>query len=171
MGAALMLVPALAKAQPVGGQTAAGGDFGLSLPAEDELEVGTIWGGFIEGYIQDRFSVRGGIFFSSTEYEQDDEQHEQQIRLGADWIYNWEGGRWHPFAGGGLAIHFVQPQEEGEDTGDLESRVGLNVLGGTEYFINSAWTVKGEVRYQWIEDERNVNLDGLVLTLGLKRYF
>ena len=40
-----------------------------------------------------------------------------------------------------------------------------------EYFLNRAWTVKGEGRYQWVDDRRGVNPDGLALTIGLKRYF
>lgn len=167
----LTLLPALASAQPQGGQFAAGADVGLFFPADDQFDSALFWGGFLEGYATPRVGIRGSLFVTSPEYERGTDEHERQIRLGADVIYNWEGGRVHPFVGAGLAAHFLQFTDNGEDVGDSDSRLGFDVLGGLEYFLNRAWTVKGEGRYQWVDDRRGVNPDGLVLTIGLKRYF
>ena len=169
--ALLILAPTVAAAQPRAGQIAAGGDVGLFLPSDDQFDTALIWGGFLEGYLTPRIGIRGGVFRTSPEYERGTDEHERQTRVGVDLIYNWEGGKWHPFAGAGLGLHFIQFTDNGESIGDSDSRGGFNILGGLEYFLNRAWTVKGEARYQWVDDERGVNPDGLALTLGLKRYF
>jgi opacity protein-like surface antigen len=167
----LNLLPTIAAAQPLAGQFAAGGDVGLFFPADDQFDSAAIWGGFLEGYATRRVGIRGSVFVTSPEYERGTDEHERQIRLGADVIYNWEGGRVHPFVGAGLGAHLMQFTDNGEEIGDSDTRLGFGALGGLEYFVNRAWTVKGEVRYQWVDDQRGVDPDGVALTIGLKRYF
>lgn len=168
---ALTFLPAVASAQPNEGQFTAGGEIGSFFPADDQFDSGLIWGGFIEGYATRRFSVRGGLLYTSPEFERGSDEHARQIRLGLDGIYNWEGGVVHPFVGAGLGVHFMQFTDDGEDVGDSEAQLGFSVLGGIEYFLNRAWTVKGELRYQWVDNFRGVDPDGVALTIGLKRYF
>ena len=59
-------------------------------------------------------------------------------------------------------------------TGDIDNtdtRVGFNVGGGVEYFLNRTVAVKGEGRYHAIEDARGEEPSGTALTIGLKTYF
>lgn len=44
-------------------------------------------------------------------------------------------------------------------------------LGGLEYFLNRAWTVKGETQYHWVDERPGVNPDGLAMRIGLTHYF
>ena len=74
------------------------------------------------------------------------------MRLGVDVIYNWEGGVIHPFVGAGSAAHLLQFTNDGEDVDDSEPTWDSALLGGAEFFLNRAWTVKGEGRYQWVDD-------------------
>ena len=172
MTTALMLVlPLAAAAQPRQGQVALGGDIGLFFPTDEQLDGALTGGGFIEIYPAPRVSVRPSLFLSAPEYERADAEHERQTRLGVDVIYNWERGRYHPFVGGGVGAHFLQFTRDGEDIGDTDTVLGVAALGGLEVFLNRAWTFKGEGRYQWVDDERGFNPDGLALTVGLKRYF
>ena len=163
--------PLTASAQPRDGQVALGGDVGLFFPADDQFDSAVIWGGFLEGYVTRRVGIRGSLFVTSPEYERGTDEHERQMRLGADVIYNWEGGKVHPFVGAGLGAHFLQFTDNGDSIGDSETKLGFALLGGLEYFLNRAWTVKGEARYHWVDDRLGVNPDGLALTIGLKRYF
>jgi hypothetical protein len=172
MIAALMLfLPLTAAAQPRAGQVALGGDIGLFFPTDDQFDGALIGGGFIEIYPSARIGVRPSLFVTSPEYDRGTDEHEKQMRLGFDVIYNWERGRYHPFVGGGLGAHFLQFRQDGEDIGDSSTELGFAALGGIEVFLNRAWTLKGEGRYHWVDNERGVDPDGLALTIGLKRYF
>jgi Outer membrane protein beta-barrel domain len=170
-GALLFLVPAVASAQPRDGQFAAGGDLGLFFPSDDQFDSALIWGGFVEGYATPRVGIRGSFFYTAPEFERGTDDAARQMRLGADVIYNWEGGKIHPFAGAGLAAHFMQFTDDGEEVGEGDAKLGFDLLGGIEYFLNTQWTVKGELRYQWVDDFAGIDPDGLALTIGLKRYF
>ena len=150
---------------------ALGGDIGVFLPSDDQFDGGLFGGAFVEIYPAARVGVRPSLFLTSPEYERGTNEHEQQMRLGVDVIYNWEGGTVHPFVGAGIAAHVLQFTDNGEDVGDSSTELGFALLGGLEYFLNRAWTIKGEGRYQWVDNERGVNPDGLALTVGLKRYF
>ena len=170
--AALMLVfPLTAAAQPRQGQVALGGDIGVFLPADSQFDGGLFGGAFVEIYPGPRIGVRPSVFVTAPEYERGTDEHERQTRLGVDFIYNWEGGRVHPFFGAGVAAHLLQLTDNGDEIGDSSTELGLALLGGLEYFLNRAWTVKGEGRYQWVGDRPGFNPDGLALTIGLKRYF
>jgi hypothetical protein len=172
MIAALMLfLPLTAAAQPREGQFALGGDLGLFFPSDDQFDGALFGGAFVEIYPGARLGVRPSLLVTSPEYDRGTDEHERQMRLGVDVIYNWEGGRIHPFAGAGLGAHFLQFTDNGEEIGDSDTELGFALLGGLEYFLNRAWTVKGEGRYHWVDDQRGVNPDGFALTIGLKRYF
>jgi hypothetical protein len=167
----LLLLPLTASAQPREGQVAAGGDIGLFFPSDDQFDGALLLGGFVELYPSARVGIRPSLFVTSPEFERGTDDHERQMRLGVDVIYNWERGAFHPFAGAGLGAHFLQSTSNGEDIGDSDTKLGFALLGGVEYFLNRAWAVKGEGRYQWVDDRPGVNPDGLALTVGLKRYF
>jgi opacity protein-like surface antigen len=172
MIAALTLVlPLTATAQPREGQFALGGDLGLFFPTDEQFDGALFGGGYVEIYPGARLGVRPSLFVTSPEYERGNGEEERQLRLGVDVLYNWEGGKVHPFAGAGLGAHFLQFTDDGEDFGDAATELGFALMGGLEYFVNRAWTVKGEGRYHWVDDERGVNPDGFVLSVGLKRYF
>ena len=61
-------------------------------------------------------------------------------------VYNWERGVWHPYATGGVgAYHFnsdIDPSISGGDT-----KFGVNLGGGIEYFLTRHATITGEVLY------------------------
>jgi hypothetical protein len=169
--ALVLLLPLAAAAQPREGQVAAGGDIGLFFPSDDQFDGALLGGGFIEFYPLARVGIRSSLLVTSPEYERGTDDHERQMRLGVDVIYNWEGGAIHPFVGAGIGAHFLQSTSNGADIGDSDTKRGFALLGGLEYFLNRAWTLKGEGRYQWVDDRPGVNPDGLALTIGLKRYF
>ena len=162
---------ALAQPVPNAGQVAAGGEFGVFLPADDQLDPGWIWGGLIEFYATQRVGIRGTVTAIRNGYNARDDDEERQLRFGGDVIYNWEYGAVHPFLGGGIAMHLLRFYDNGENVGENDSEFGMQVLGGAEFFVNRDWTVKAEARYQWVADRPFVDPDGLALTIGLKAYF
>ena len=170
---ALFLLPAASAAQrvPDSGQVAAGAEFGLFLPADEQLTAGLVGGGLLEVYASPRVGIRGSVMAIRNGYDRRDDDDEREIRLGLDLIYNWERGGVHPFAGVGVGMHFLRFYRDGENDGPNDTEFGAQVLGGADFFVNREWTVKAEGRYQWVADRPNLNPDGLSLTIGLKRFF
>jgi opacity protein-like surface antigen len=172
----LLLIPlvspqASAQSVPDAGQFAAGADIGIFLPADDRLDASLTGGGFVETYLTPRVGVRGSVMTAAPGYARNSDEREQQIRIGADVIYNWEHGRIHPFAGGGLGVYVLRYYNGDENVGPNETNLGAAALGGLEYFLNRAWTLKTEGRYQWVTDRPLLDPDGFALTFGVKRYF
>lgn len=143
----------------------------MFLPADDLLSGSFTGGGLVEVYVTPRLGLRASVSAIRAEYERDANQQERQVRLGGDLIYNWEGGRIHPFVGGGLGLHFLRYYDHGDNIEPNDTKFGASVLGGLEYFLNRAWTFKTEGRYQWVDDRPASDPDGFALTFGVKRYF
>ena len=169
----LALFPAITAAQPVpdAGQVAAGAEIGMFIPADEQLDLGIIGGGLIEFYVSPRVGIRGTVTAIRNGYDREDDDSERQLRFGADVVYNWEYGAVHPFVGAGAGVHLLRFYRDGDNEGPNDNEFGAQVLGGLEFFLNRAWTVKGEGRYQWVADRPNLDPDGLGLTIGIKRYF
>jgi opacity protein-like surface antigen len=167
----LIVTAAAASAQPNAGQVAAGGEIGVFIPADEQLSPGFTGGGLLEFYATRRIGIRGTVMTIRNGYDRRDDDDERQVRFGADVIYNWEFGRVHPFAGGGIGMHLLRFYRDGDNEGPNDTEFGVQGLGGVEFFLNRAWTVKTEGRYQWVGDRPSIDPDGLSLTVGLKRYF
>jgi hypothetical protein len=87
-------------------------------------------------------------------------------------ILLWERIAWHPFVGVGVGPYFLQSKDNGRAFGDSETKVGINLGGGVEYFLGPRLALKGEGRYHAIADARaGQDPSGLTMTVGLKRYF
>ena len=169
----LTVASAGAVAQPVPdeGQVAAGAEIGIYFPTDDGLDNGITGGGLVEFYASPRVGIRGTITAMRNSHLANDDIDERQLRIGGDVIYNWEYGTIHPFLGGGIGIHLLRSYVDGDNVGDNDTKFGAQILGGVEYFLNRAWTIKGEGRYQWVADRPQVNPDGFAVTAGIKRYF
>jgi hypothetical protein len=153
---------------------AVGVDVGLFRPSADILEPALSLDGFYEYYLSPRTSLRLGAGWTEPEYDFDPNESLRYIRVGGDFIHNWEGGAIHPFVGAGLGIYILQNRLNGNDRGESESKLGGVLLGGVEFFTSNTVSVKGEASYHLIsnvDDFGPRNPDGLKLTIGLKKYF
>jgi opacity protein-like surface antigen len=175
----LILLPGLAAAQRRGGRgrvpdtgmVAVGGDAGVFVPRDDSFDAAPIFEGTVDFYVTPRVSLRPGVSFTDPAFTREDTDSLRQVRLGFDVIYNWEGGRWHPFVGGGLGANFIQQKDNGNAFGDQQTKASFSALGGVEYFLNRHVSLKGEGRYQHVEDTNGFDPSGFALTFGVKRYF
>jgi hypothetical protein len=168
---ALTASPAFAQGRvPDAGMMAVGGEVGFFIP-DDEFDTAPVIGGLFEYYATPRLGLRGSVMFTDPEFERGTDDSLRHVRLGFDVIYNWERGKWHPFAGGGLGVHMLQVKENGRSLGDSHDELGVTGLGGVEYFFNRRTTFKIEGRFHFIDDVDLSEPSGFVATFGIKRYF
>jgi opacity protein-like surface antigen len=86
-------------------------------------------------------------------------------------IYNWEAQEWHPFVVGGAGA-YVLMTNTGSHYGPTQTRLGLHLGAGIEYFARPNLSVKLEATYQFVGRAAGGILpSGMELTVGLKRYF
>ena len=96
------------------------------------------------------------------------------VSLDGNIVYNWEGGKWHPYATGGVGMYRYRSNETLVPNG-ADTRVGLNVGGGVEYFFTRRSTVTGEALYHGVGAFNTplATFKGSFWTVagGLKHYF
>jgi hypothetical protein len=155
---------------PDSGMAAVSGSIGVIFP-KDPFEADVALEGAFDYYLTPRVSLRPGVMWA----EPDVKDHDESLRrfgIQVDVIYNWEGGKWHPFVGGGIGAYFFQPKFAGESFGEDETNFGGAILGGVEYFTTRTTTIKGEAKYYFIEKGDFLDSpSALTLMIGLKKYF
>ena len=170
-----LLFPTAAHAQrrqPAEDSLAVGGAAGVFFPADSQLDTAPYLEGQVAFYFTPRVALRFGVGWTNPGFDRERDDSLRQFRLGADVLYNWEHGTWHPYVGAGFAAHILQLKDNGRDIGDGESKPGGALLGGIEYFFTRTATLTGEARYQFVGDTRNgLSPSGFLLAAGVKQYF
>ena len=155
---------------------AVGGSIGASVPTDPSLDNGLDVSGNIERYLTSRVSVRGqvgsawwdivGRHFTGTI---------NPVFLDGNLVYNWEGGKWHPYVTGGVGLYHYRSRETLAPNGS-DTTVGGDVGGGIEYFFTRRSTITGEGLYHGV-GAFNTPLATFdkgsfwTFTAGLKHYF
>lgn len=168
----LLALPATASAQrvPHADSAAVGGDVGVFIPREEALKWGPTLEGFYEYYFEPRTSLRIGLGWLRPRFDREEDDTVRYIRVPVDVVYNWEGGAVHPFVGAGLGIYFLQRQDNGNNIGESQTKLGGTLFGGVELFTDDTVSVKLEARYHAVQ-RTFIKPEGLSLTIGLKKYF
>ncbi len=156
---------------PIAGEPAVGFDIGVLFP-DEAFEKAFTLDAFGEYYFTPRVSGRVLFGWASPGVENQTEDHFRQFKLLFNAVYNWEGGKIHPFVTGGAGAYFVRLKREGRQDPDGETRGGINFGGGVEYFTNRLTTIKAEGRFDVVSHPTDLpDATGFTLTVGLKRYF
>jgi hypothetical protein len=178
-GAAVLIwtvTPAAAQGRvPDTGMNAFGITLGASMPNEDSLENGLDLGVQFEHYLSPRLSVRGklsGPWFDIQDRGFTGTVH--PIAIEGNVVHNWERGVWHPYATAGIGLY-----RYGFDEGDLESsdtKFGINLGGGAEYFVTQRDALLGELQIRIVPgktESLRTEYDTGYWTLGVgyKKYF
>ncbi len=172
--AALLCAPAGAAGQgrmPHGNAGGIGADVGIFMPRQEGMTTGPELSGFYEHYMTARDSLRLGVEWMNPKSDFEHSDTVRQVRVGGDFIHNWEGGSVHPFVGAGLAAYILQPRDNGHNFGDSATKLGGTLLAGAEFFTSSTFSVKGEARYHIVSKWNGYDPSGLALTIGVKSYF
>jgi outer membrane protein with beta-barrel domain len=157
---------------PHTGSTAVGVDVGAFVPRDGQLDPAPIVNALLEYYFTPRVSVRTDFGLTDPGFGRESSDSLRQIPLRANVNYNWEGGKWHPFVGAGVGAYFIQFKDNGKALGSRETKPGVNLGGGVEYFTSRTVSLKGEARYHVIgKTSAGDDPSGLVFTGGLKKYW
>ena len=155
---------------PDEGMAAVGGNIGIIVP-KDPFETDIALSGTFDYYLTPRLSLRPGVLWANPGVKDHDESL-QRVGLLFDVIYNWERGKWHPFAGAGVGAYFFQPKAFGESFREDEKNLGAQIGGGVEYFANRTTVIKGEAQYHFIDQgDLPQSPSALTLMIGVKKYF
>ena len=166
----LILLPASAQT-PDTGLIGVGANFGVFFP-DEAFEKTITLDAFGEYYVTPRVSIRGLFGWASPGFENQTENHFRQVKMLVNAVYNWEYGTWHPFVTGGVGAYFVRVLLDNAQDPDSETRGGLNLGGGIEYFLDDRSAVKGEIRWDIVtEPLAGPDASGLNVTFGYKVYF
>ena len=174
LSASFLALAASAAAQgrvPAAESGAIGADVGVIATRSDAFDSGLVLEGFYEYYFTARVSMRLGLGWANAPREGEDEDSIRTLRVPFDIVYNWEQGQMHPFVGSGIGIYFLQPRDNGESSGDSETKLGATIFGGAEFFTGRTLSIKGEARYHIVGETFGVDQGGLAVTIGLKTYF
>lgn len=173
--AGMLALPVDSEAQarvPDAQMGAVGVDVGVLWPGSG-LEPAPVVNGFVEYYMTPRAGLRLTAGWADPSFENGDKDDTQrQIKVALDLLYNWEGGKVHPFVSAGGGLWFLQTKDNGEAFGDGESEGGLTFGAGIDYFITRTATVKFEGRYDWVPvSDGRPDPSGPSLTVGVKKFF
>jgi hypothetical protein len=161
---------------PAPGMVAIGGSFGAAPPSEASFTSGPTLAGNIEGYLTRRVSVRGqvsGAWWDIT--GRGFTGSVQPVAIDGNVVYNFEGGRIHPFVTGGVGFYHYRFRET-PTTGSAD-KAGVDVGGGVEYFVHRHATATAEVLFHNTQTPMTSplttynNSSFWTFTVGMKRYF
>ena len=175
----LLAMAATASAQqrvPDRGMFAIGLNVGFAVPMDDLLETGTYTSVSGEYYLTPRFSLKAQ--FGGAWFETDDDFFEEQVspmHLIGTAVYNWEHGKIHPYAGGGVGWYRYRFRVDDSSAG-TDSKFGVHLGGGVEYFLSRKDTIVGDVTFHVISGDTVSNFfayNGSYWTFsgGYKKYF
>jgi hypothetical protein len=155
--------------------TAVGFFAGLASPSEISLDNGGLVGVQFEAYFSPRVSVRGqisrawmdthGHSFSGTV---------SPVAFNGNLVYNFEGGAVHPYVTAGIGGYHYAFTESSITSSD--SKIGVNLGAGAEYFLTRRDTVFGELLVHAVPgrvESALATYDSQYWTLvgGYKKYF
>lgn len=145
-----------------------GADVGALFP-DERCEPALTLDGFAEWYAMPRISLRAMLAWASPGLDGRTKDYFRQVKL----LFNgWEYGVWHPFVTAGAGAYFVRLLLDDRPDPEGETRGGINLGGGVEFFTSQRTTSKGEARWDVVSDPPDLpDATGFTLTIGLKQYF
>lgn len=165
-------IPALAatpSTAPNQGDKAVSFNAGLVRPFDNHFEnTNPVFTGTFEYYTSQRVSWRGMLGIMSFDADVPGNPSIDATFLTANILYNWEGGRIHPYVTGGVGLY----QKDAPST--LPSKFdqtvfGLNGGGGIDWFLGTRWALEFEGTLHNLTGE-NPNT-ALLGTVGVKFWF
>jgi len=169
----LLALPGAAVAQhrqPHAGSFAIGADAGVYVPPE-EFHAGFNPDVFAEFHFTGRIALRGTVAYTAPNFDFDTAEI-RQVRAVADLVINWETGLWHPFVNLGFGGYWLEPRSNNQSAGSWQTKGGISLGGGLEYFVRPKIAFKFETTYHYVpQGDLPGRPQGLAATVGIKKYF
>lgn len=155
----LSAMPALAQTQttstaPLQGDMAVSANLGFSHAFDDPFDgVEPVLTGTFEYFTTPRISWRG--LLGITSFEAEDAPGDVSIDstfFNANFVYNWERGKIHPYATAGIGLYDQSPSDDLPDDFD-ETAFGANGGGGLYWFLGARWALKFEGTFHLLTGE------------------
>ena len=163
-----------AATNPTGGDMALSFNAGLANAFDDTFEdVETVFTGTFEYYTSPRVSWRGLLGTMSFDADPPfpgDRLSVDATFVNANVVYNWEGGKIHPFITGGVGAYQKDVSSNLPNSSRFdETTFGLNGGGGVDWYLGERWALKfeGVLHALTGEDPKTI----LVGTAGFKFWF
>jgi opacity protein-like surface antigen len=154
---------------------AIGLSLGVAFPNEDFLENGWVLTAGGEYYFAPRVSARGNLSGAWHDiFGHSFDGTVKPLAINGNLVYNWEHGKWHPYATGGFGIYHYRFEESNIDSS--ETKTGLDLGGGIEYFFTRHDTLTGELLVHIVPGDLDSALTEYqpgywTLSFGYKKYW
>jgi hypothetical protein len=145
----VMLIPIVSLAAtpstaPKTGDMAVSGNLGFSVPFDGPFDsVEPAITGTFEYYTTPRISWRGLVGYTSFNGTGSGDPKVNSTFLNANFVYNWERGKIHPFATAGIGVYSNSGSPSLPPDFD-ETVFGVNGGGGIDWFLGPRWGLKFE---------------------------
>jgi hypothetical protein len=129
---------------PKEGDMAASGNLGFAVPFDgpfDNLEPAIT--GTFEYYQTPRISWRALVGFTSFTANLPGDPKVDTTFINANFVYNWERGKIHPFATAGIGAYGKNASQSLPPDFD-QTVFGVNAGGGVDWFLGPRWGLKFE---------------------------
>jgi hypothetical protein len=119
---------------------------------------------YVEYYYTPRASLRVMYGWAAPQFESPPARTLRRHQLNVNFIYNWELGRFRPFATVGGGAYFLGRREGGDLVGSSVIKPGGSLGWGGEYYFRT-FAVKSEMNVHVLNEEKNFpELNGKTLT-------
>jgi hypothetical protein len=135
---------ALASTAPHEGDVAISFNAGFANAFDNTFDdVESVFTGTVEYYTTPRVSWRGLLGVTSFDSDFPGSPSVDTTFVNGNIVYNWEGGKIHPYVTAGLGI-YDKNGSSGLPSRFDETAVGVNAGGGIDWFLGARWAVKFE---------------------------
>jgi hypothetical protein len=139
---------------------ALGGNVGVhAVDTVSEDDLGANLEAFAEYYYTPRVSLRAMYGWAEPEQALIPGGTLRHQRVLVNFIYNWELGRFRPFATVGGGAYFLQRRQDGESLGDGVTKPGGNIGWGLEYYLRT-FAIRTEMNVHILDKEDSPAFDG-----------
>ena len=143
----LSAMPALAQTTstaPKQGDMAVSANLGFAHPFDGPFDgVEPVLNGTFEYFTTPRISWRGLLGITSFEADAPGDASIDSAFFNANFVYNWEHGKIHPFATAGIGLYDQSASADLPDDFD-DTTFGVNGGGGIYWFLGARWGLKFE---------------------------
>ena len=138
---------------------AVGGNVGFHAMDTESDDLAANLEPYFEYYYTPRTSLRVMFGWAEPELQATPKRTLRQQRVLVNFLYNWDLGRFRPFATIGGGAYFLQRREGGESIGNRVTKPGGNIGWGLEFYLRT-FALRTEMNVHILNKENPPQFDG-----------